>query len=375
MLTVAHGHAPDGVFQVGVVLQSFENRRLALDFDDAGIERRLARRFKVNKLVDQQAGNDRAGNPVKSVAALLPALQGLALTCPEVKRQHEGARIQQIAVAQHLVALVVIGCQPQRTRLDAHVDVLGHKHHFALGMRLAQSLDHAKNLVVRLALRQAHGQGIVQWLGLEKQAASGLAVTCGVQLETLGNISAVCACQCIKSTAGLPGIASHFSHAFFVAIEFFQHDHWQEDIVFLEAEQAHRIVHQHIGVQHEQPCWASWPGFFGLDHVLKVGNAYFFRPLCLGFHRNKRLLFYQRRTRHGRCRLTVAGSQAISPQCHGCIPISIPVHNLRQRFLHNCSAPGFFGFRHKGRACWRIEHSRRKQGSTFGGSGGQWHGA
>jgi hypothetical protein len=48
--------------------------------------------------------------------------------------------------------------------------------------------------------------------------------------------------QRIQGSAGLPRIASHFGHAFFMGIEFFQNNHGQEDVVFLKAKQAHGVV-------------------------------------------------------------------------------------------------------------------------------------
>jgi len=183
---------------------------------------------------------------------LLPAFDGLALARPEVKRQGKRACIQQVAVFKHLVVLVIVGVEPQGARLDAHVDVLGHQHDFARHIFLAQRLDHAKDLVVSLALRQAHRQGVVEHLGLEKQAAAGFRVPGGVQLQALADVGTVRPGEPIERTAGLARIAGHFRHAFLVAVKFFQHDHWQKNIVFLKAEQAHWVVHEDIGVENEE---------------------------------------------------------------------------------------------------------------------------
>ena len=56
----------------------------------------------------------------------------------------------------------------------------------------------------------------------------------------------------IEEAAGLTGIAGHIGHALLVAVELFKRSDRQEHIVFLEPEQAARIVHQHIGVDHEE---------------------------------------------------------------------------------------------------------------------------
>ena len=171
---------------------------------------------------------------------------------PEVGGQGQTAGVQQVAVFQRLIVLVVVGGQAQGPGLDAHIDVLGHQHHFARGKLLAQGRYHAQDLVVRLALGQAGGQSVVQRLGLEQQLAARIAVAGAGQLETGRDVGARCAGQGVQGAAGLARIAGHFRHALFVAVELFEHDHGQVDVVFFKAEQTHRIVHQHIGVEHKQ---------------------------------------------------------------------------------------------------------------------------
>ena len=58
--------------------------------------------------------------------------------------------------------------------------------------------------------------------------------------------------QRIQRARNLARIARDFGHAFLVVVQFFQRHHRQIDVMFLEAEQRCRIVHQHIGVEHEQ---------------------------------------------------------------------------------------------------------------------------
>ena len=119
-------------------------------------------------------------------------------------------------------------------------------------MLLAQTLDDAQDLVVRLAGRQAGGQFEVEPRGLKEQAATGSALACRIQGNPQGDVGARCGHQGVERAADLAAIARHFGHAFLVAVELFEHDHRQIDVVFLEAEQAGRIVQQHVGVQHEQ---------------------------------------------------------------------------------------------------------------------------
>jgi hypothetical protein len=123
----------------------------------------------------------------------------------------------------------------------------------ALG--LAQALHHAQDLVVGLALGQAGGQ-------LARPAAWSGRTACrrlrggrswpagcrpGVEAAALVGVA-----RRVQFAADLARIARHLAHALLVVVQFFQRDHRQEDVVFLEAEQRHRVVHQHVGVQHEQ---------------------------------------------------------------------------------------------------------------------------
>ena len=39
-----------------------------------------------------------------------------------------------------------------------------------------------------------------------------------------------------------------------VRVELLEHDHRKIDVVFLESEDRRWIVHQHVGVEHEQPA-------------------------------------------------------------------------------------------------------------------------
>ena len=161
---------------MGVVAQRLEHRGLAGDLGDTGVQRRGARHFQVDELVDHQHRHQRPADAVVGGAALLPALHGLAMAVPEVGRQRQHAGVEQVAVFQRLVVEVVLGRQAQGARLDAHVDVLGHQHHVAPRLLLAQALHHAQDLVVGLALRQARRQLEVEEGGLEVELAAGLAV-------------------------------------------------------------------------------------------------------------------------------------------------------------------------------------------------------
>ena len=42
---------------------------------------------------------------------------------------------------------------------------------------------------------------------------------------------------------------------FLLAVQLFQHDHGQKHIMLFKVEQAHRVVHQDIGVEHKELDW------------------------------------------------------------------------------------------------------------------------
>jgi hypothetical protein len=58
--------------------------------------------------------------------------------------------------------------------------------------------------------------------------------------------------QRVELAADLARVARDLAHALLVAVELLERDHRQVDVVLLEAEQRHRVVHQHVGVEHEQ---------------------------------------------------------------------------------------------------------------------------
>ena len=241
-----------------VVAQGFQHRGLVADLDHARVQAGLVGCFKVHVLVDQHLAGERAGEAVVGLAAVLPALHVLGFF-PEVCGQGQAAGVQQVAVVPRLVVAVVLGGQAQCARLDAHIDVLGHQHHFLLTLlEQTQCLHYTQNLVVGLALRQAGGQFVVQRHGLEEQMAGGCFVARGIQAQACGQVGILLGIdQCIQRAADLAAIACHFSHALFVGVQLFEHHHGQEDVVLFKAEDAGGVVQQHIGVQHKQAGLAA----------------------------------------------------------------------------------------------------------------------
>mmetsp|Transcript_6769 Transcript_6769/g.28486 ORF Transcript_6769/g.28486 Transcript_6769/m.28486 type:complete len:567 (-) Transcript_6769:681-2381(-) len=256
LLAVAGGYAPDRVLLVAIVLQGLQHGGLAGDLGDLGVQRCRAGRFQIDQLIDQQRRDQRTADAVERGAALLPAFHGLAMALPEIGRQGLDAGVEQVGVFQRLVVAVVLRRQAQGAGLDAHVDVLGHQHDLAARVVRLQCLNDAEDLVVRLALRQALGQGRVDQLGLEEELALGLTVPGAGQRQALGHLLDAAALEAggelVELAADLADVAGDLGHALLVPVQLLQRDHGQEDIVFLEAEQRHRIVHQHIRVEHEE---------------------------------------------------------------------------------------------------------------------------
>ena len=163
------------------------------------------------------------------------------------------ARIQQVGIFQHVVVEVIFRGQANGTRLEAHVDVLGDQHHRTFRILLVQRAHHAQDLVVGLAFGQAFRQGGVLQLGLEVQAALGILVAqFGQRDAQVDRVLCNVRHQRVQRTRDLACIARHFGHALLVVVQLFQRDHGQVDVMLLEAEQRGRIVHQHVGIQHEQ---------------------------------------------------------------------------------------------------------------------------
>src|SRR5882672_698417 len=137
LLAVARGDAPHRVLGVGVVAQRLDHRDAAGSLLDQRVERPLAGLVE-DELVDVQLGNQGSADAVVSMPVLLPRLDIAAVRVPEVLRQRAHPGVEEVRVLQNLVVEVVFGGEPERARLDAHVDVLRHQHHLALWLPLLQ---------------------------------------------------------------------------------------------------------------------------------------------------------------------------------------------------------------------------------------------
>ncbi len=57
--------------------------------------------------------------------------------------------------------------------------------------------------------------------------------------------------QLVEEAADLADVARRLGHALLAGVEFLEHGHRDEDVVLLEPEDRGRVVHQHVGVEHE----------------------------------------------------------------------------------------------------------------------------
>ena len=78
----------------------------------------------------------------------------------------------------------------------------------------------------------------------------GIAVT--VERDAFGDARFGAAHELVEVAARLARVARDFGHAFLVIVELLENRDRHVEIVFLEAEEAGGVVHQHIGVEHEK---------------------------------------------------------------------------------------------------------------------------
>ena len=169
--------------------------------------------------------------------------------------QHAG--VEQVGVLERLVVEVVLGGRPSARALMRMLMSFDTSTTSRPRLLLAQAPDDAEDLVVGLAVRQAGGQrGVDQRRsgrtgGRRPRAArcslSGMPSRCRRRRASARSRPAR-----RGSAADLARVARDLGHALLVVVELLERDHRQVDVVLLEAEQARRVVHQHVGVEHEQ---------------------------------------------------------------------------------------------------------------------------
>jgi hypothetical protein len=118
-------------------------------------------------------------------------------------------------------------------------------------MVVCEEQHHAENLVVYLAGRQVDRHVAIDRLGLQEQPAGRGIVAVRTERHALLDVVEL-GHHFVEEAAGLARVARDFAHALLVVVEFFQGGDRHEDVVLLEAEQAGRVVHQHVGVEDEK---------------------------------------------------------------------------------------------------------------------------
>ena len=94
------------------------------------------------------------------------------------------------------------------------------------------------------------------------RGAAGL----GVERDALDDAVRHRGDELVQEARHLPRVARDFGDALLVVVELLEGEDRQVDVVLLEAEQARRVVHQHVGVEHEQLAGGErggWPGRTG----------------------------------------------------------------------------------------------------------------
>ncbi len=194
------------------------------------------------------------GDLVTGAALVAPTAQIGVVLVPEILAQLGGAGVQQAEIVERAIVLVVLGGQSADRGLDAQVDVLGHQDDRDFRMLLAQFQHRRQDLVVRRD--GAEGAAGIHRLDLEIQLAD-LSTRLQLQALRMGQgdagldvVGAGAHDQFVEETADLAGVAADFGGALLGVVQFLDHLHRQEHVVFFELEQRRGVVHQHVGVQH-----------------------------------------------------------------------------------------------------------------------------
>jgi len=111
---------------------------------------------------------------------------------------------------------------------------------------------HADDVVVGLADRQIGGNVAVDRFGLQVEAPPRVVGFVARERNPFRYGSFGMADDVVQKAARLARVAGDFGDAVLVVVELFEGHDRQEDVVFLETEQAGRVVHQNVGVQNEE---------------------------------------------------------------------------------------------------------------------------
>ena len=158
--------------------------------------------------------------------------------------------------SEDLVVEVVLGGEAERARLDPQIDVLGDQDHVATWVVAREVHDDRDDLVVGLAAGERGRQRCRDRLGLQVQPSRRGVAGFLRQRDTLHDRlvagTGEPAHQLVEKARRLPRVARNLGDALLVVVELFEREDRQVDVVLFEAEQARRVVHQDVGVEHEE---------------------------------------------------------------------------------------------------------------------------
>ncbi len=127
-------------------------------------------------------------------------------------------------------------------------------------MLLLQRERLRENRVVGTVAGQGGGQVAVELPGLEIEAATRRLLAAWRELGR-GQFDAVIDLQLVRvrhqlveKTADLAHVASGLRQPLLAGVEFFEHGHRDEDVVFLEPEDGRGVVHHDVGVENVDPA-------------------------------------------------------------------------------------------------------------------------
>ena len=266
LFPVAGRDAPDAVIGLAVVLGQFKHHAVRTDLVHQRFE--AAPALHEHALVGQQFGQLRAAQPVEGSAFLLPGLEMVAVGVPETGIELGQPAVEQVDVFEDLVVVVVLGAQAEDGSLDAQIDVLGHQCDRCARAFLLQRQRGAEDVVVRLVAGQCGRQFILHAAGLQVEGAAGGQGACVLdalhcQRDAGGDVIGRGAPgEVIQKAVHLAHVAGDLGSALLGVVQLLQHGHGQEYAMFLEPEQGGGVMHQHVGVEHEQALFGHAGGPF-----------------------------------------------------------------------------------------------------------------
>ena len=186
-------------------------------------------------------------------AVLFLALERRGDERPEVVRERADAREEQVRVVQDLVGEIVFRGEPQGGRLDAHVHVLRDEDGDVLGEVRGKAAHDGEDAVVPLVGGEFRRQGRRDRRGFEVELSESFGVAEGREVKSFREGPfGVGFEKRVERAREAAAVAGDFGRADLVVVELFERRHRQEDVVFGKAEEAARIVQEHVRVEHEE---------------------------------------------------------------------------------------------------------------------------